>query len=89
MVYNSTGTYIAHDLRYYANYDPGYNNENFSTGIWSDIFWSDFFRMDSYLVTPGGYLKKYTYKNRNDETGGVTTISGDIPWDSNSPIHRP
>ena len=52
----------------------------------SDIGWSNFFRMNSYVVTPGGYLKKYVYKNRNKPGKGVTVIPGDIPWDINSPI---
>lgn len=43
--------------------------------------------MDIYVATPGGYLKKYTYANRNDENGGVSIISDDIPWDINSPYH--
>jgi hypothetical protein len=43
--------------------------------------------MNGYLATPGGYFKKYTYKNRNDANGGVTIISDAIPWDQNSPNH--
>ena len=50
-------------------------------GIKSDIGMANLFRMDCYMVTPGGYLKKYTYKNRNDANNGVTVIPGDIPWD--------
>lgn len=73
----------------HANYDAkyGYGNEIFSTGWGSDLGWSNFFRMDSYVATPGGYLKKYTYANRGDKNGGVSIISGDIPWDLNSPHH--
>ena len=41
-------------------------------------FLVEFFRMDSYVVTPGGYLKKYTYANRKDSNGGVTIIADDI-----------
>ena len=48
---------IVATIHTHANYDPKYNNENFSTGFASDIGWSNFFRMDSYVVTPGGYLK--------------------------------
>lgn len=43
--------------------------------------------MDGYVVTPGGYLKKYTYKNRRDVNGGITVIPADIPWDPSSPDH--
>ena len=68
----------------HANYSPKYKNEVFSK---TDRFWSNLFKMDSYLVTPGGYVKKYTYENRNDENGGVTIISSEIPWDPNSPDH--
>ena len=60
----------------------------FSTGFSSDIGWSNLFHMDSYVVTPGGFLKKYTYANRNNENGGVSVISNEVPWDPNSPHHR-
>ena len=79
---------IVATIHTHANYDPKYNNENFSTGFASDIGWSNFFRMDSYVVTPGGYLKKYTYANRKNVNGGVSVISDDIPWDPNSLYHR-
>jgi len=79
---------IVSTVHTHGNYDSKYDNENFSTGLFSDIWWSNFFRMDSYVVTPGGYLKKYTYANRNDKNGGVSVISDDIPWDPNSPDHK-
>ena len=63
----------------------GASAESFSDpsdyGILSDIGMANLFRMNCYMVTPGGYLKKYTYKNRNNANNGVTVISGDIPWD--------
>ena len=67
----------------HANYDPKYDNENFSAGWFSDIGWSDFFGMNSYVVTPGGYLKKYTYRTR-----AITVLADDIPWDPNSPLRK-
>ena len=80
---------IVSTVHTHANYDPEYNNESFSTkGFLSDIGLSNFFHMDSYVVTPGGYLKKYTYANRKDSNGGVTVISNNIPWDPNSPDHK-
>ena len=80
-----TGTIVS-TVHTHANYDPKYDNENFSDdGLFSDIGWSNLFRMNSYMVTPGGYLKKYTYKNRKDANGGVTVIPGNIPWDPNCP----
>ena len=79
---------IVSTVHTHANYDPKYDNENFSTGFVSDIGWSNFFRMDSYVVTPGGYLKKYTYANRKDANGGVSIIPSNIPWDPNSPDHK-
>ncbi len=79
---------IVSTVHTHANYDPKYDNENFSTGFASDIGWSNFFHMDSYVVTPGGNLKKYTYANRKDANGGVSIISSDIPWDPNSPDHK-
>ncbi len=71
---------IVSTVHTHANYDPKYDNENFSK---QDIGWSRVFRMDSYVVTPGGYLKKYTYSN-----GKISIIPGDIPWDPNSPDHK-
>jgi len=79
---------IVSTIHTHGNYDPKYKNEDFSTGFMKDIGWSNFFRMDSYLVTPGGFLKKYTYKNRNNSNKGISVIpANDIPWDPNSPIH--
>lgn len=78
---------IVSTIHTHANYDPYYDNENFSTGFGADIGWSNFFHMDSYVVTPGGYLKKYTYANRNDANGGISEISNAIPWDPNSLDH--
>ena len=71
----------------HANYDPKYGegNDNFSTGAGSDMFWANLFKMNMYVVTPSGYLKKYTYADRNSANGGITIISTDIPWDPNSP----
>ena len=78
---------IVSTVHTHANYDPEYDNENFSSGkLLTDIGLSNLFRKNSYLVTPGGYLKKYTYANRNDENGGVTIIATDIPWDPNCPF---
>ena len=83
-----TSKSIVSTVHTHANYSSMYDNENFSKGFMSDISWSNFFRMDSYVVTPGGYLKKYTYANRKDSNGGVTIIADDIPWDPNSPDHK-
>jgi RHS repeat-associated protein len=70
----------------HANYSYGqYNDENFSDGAGSDLWWSNLFHMNSYVVTPGGYLKKYTYNNKKDANGGVTILASDIPWDPNYP----
>ena len=77
---------IVSTVHTHANYDPKYDNENFSTGTFSDIWWSNLFCKDSYVATPGGSLKKYTYANKENSTGGVDTISTDIPWDTNSPF---
>ena len=79
---------IVSTVHTHANYDSRYDNENFSRGFASDIWWSNLFCMDSYVATPGGHLKKYTYSNRNDENGGVSVISSDIPWDPYSPDHK-
>ncbi len=86
----ATSKPIVSTVHTHANYDEKYGsgNEEFSTGFASDIFWSNLFRMDSYMVTPSGYLKKYTYANRNDGNKGVSIISSDIPWDSNSPLRK-
>ena len=78
---------IVSTVHTHANYDPKYDNENFSTGFASDIGWSNFFHMDSYVVTPGGFLKKYTYADRKNKNGGISIISNEIPWDVNSPDH--
>ena len=78
---------IVSTVHTHANYDPKYDNENFSDGLFSDIGWSNFFAMNSYVVTPGGFLKKYTFANRKNRDKGISIISGDIPWDPNSPEH--
>ena len=83
-----TSNPIVSTVHTHGNYDAKYDNENFSTGFASDIGWSDFFRMKCYVATPGGYLKKYTFKNRSDANGGITIISSSIPWDPNSPDHK-
>ena len=70
----------------HANYDSRYDNENFSDGKFtSDLAMSRLFRMNSYVVTPGGTLKKYTFANRNDATGGITVLCTDIYRDPNCP----
>lgn len=72
----------------HGNYIDSYGsgNDNFSTGLLSDIGWANLFRVNMYVATPSGYLKKYTYANRNDDNSGITTICTDIPWDPNSPF---
>ena len=62
----------------HANYDPKYDNEHFSD---DDKWWSIFFRMDTYLVTPGGTLKKYYYRIDDEKV-----ISYDMSKDPNSPV---
>ena len=43
---------IVSTVHTHGNYDAQYDNENFSTGFASDIGWSNFFRMNSYVATP-------------------------------------
>ena len=73
----------------HGNYDPEYKNEEFSVGDdwWElgDIEWANMAKMNIYVATPGERLKKYTYSDRNNSNGGVTTISTAIPWDPNCP----
>lgn len=73
---------IVSTIHTHANYNPYYDGEYFSTGKYQDTWWSNQFRMDSYVVTPGGALKKYTYSTRS-----VSTLSTSIPKDPNSPVY--
>ena len=76
---------IVSTVHTHVKYDEGHRNEHFSTSRYNDIWWSDFFKKNSYLVTPGGYVKKYTYNDRHNDQQGVTVIATNAPRDPNSP----
>lgn len=59
----------------HSAYDTKYYGDRFSD---NDRFWANLFRHNAYVATPGGMLRKYDVKTKNE-----STVSWDIPSDPN------
>ena len=75
------GTTLVGGIHAHAAYSYGmYDDENFS-GANGDKGFADWRGVPEYIVTPGGYLKKYNPSNKK-----VTTVTKGMPRDPNSPV---
>jgi hypothetical protein len=56
------------------------NSDTFSDGPGSDITWADDHKVDGYLATPNGRLKKYVY-SETDPGKKIKTLFKGLPYD--------